>query len=129
MLYHKCTNISTCPEVASSNILNAGKIYNIEHWVPPPIVWIKYNTDTSKSKATQAIVISYVSRDTTGRFIHKNERKIENQPILVRILIAETLAIRNTLTRVIQEKYPKAIIKNDSLIAIQAINGKPKPPT
>lgn len=65
-LYNKT---STCSEVADSNILNAGKIYNIKRLVPPPIGWIRYNTNASKSTTVQVMVISYVNRDNTGRVI------------------------------------------------------------
>lgn len=68
-LYNKCTNLSTCSEVADSNILNAGKIYNIKRWVPPQIGWIRYNTEASKSITVQFMVISYVNRDNTWRVI------------------------------------------------------------
>lgn len=64
MLYNKCTNISNYPEVTGSNIMNAGKIYNIKQ-ERPPINWINYNTGASKFAATHVTIISI------GSLIHQ----------------------------------------------------------
>lgn len=64
-----------------------------------------------------------MSRDSTGRIIHKDGRKIGNLPLLV----AETLTTRTALKPAIQENYSRTIIESDSLTDIHAINGNPKP--
>lgn len=68
--------------------------------------------------------LQYVSRDDTKRIIHTYARKIGNLPVLM----SKTLAIWNSLKRVNQERYSKAIIESDSRITIHAVNGKSKPP-
>lgn len=66
----------------------------------------KCNTNASRPTVTQDTEISYASRDRTGRIIHTNERKIGDLPVLV----AETLAIQNTLKQANKGRYSKVII-------------------
>lgn len=52
-----CNNFASCSEATGSNQLDAGKSNNLKNWTPPPIGWVKYSMDASKSTANPIVTI------------------------------------------------------------------------
>lgn len=81
---------------------------------------MKFNTNAFKPRKYQKTFISYICRDSTVRIITKEGRSIRDIPVFLK----ETLVIRNAWIDVCNSKYSNVIIESDSVIVIQAINGK-----
>lgn len=82
-------------------------------WQPPPVGWLKWNTDASRIDKKRSTTISYVSRDSNGTILSAISRKIGNPNILV----AEVLAIREAIFGTIQRQMNRIIIESDCLVA------------
>lgn len=103
--------------------MNACKFYKVKHWDPPPVRWLKWNTDASKSGARRTSTISYALRDNTCHIQSHGERQIGDSLILV----AEPLAIPRWVVKIVQKHMSNVIVESDSLIVIQEINENIKP--
>ncbi|KAL3653752.1 hypothetical protein CASFOL_003433 [Castilleja foliolosa] len=88
-----------------------------QHWVPPPIDWIKINADSSfiKGKACAGVVI----RNTNGTLLHARTTLHS----CLDASAAEGYAILDACILLSKLKYKKAIIESDCLDAISFING------
>lgn len=76
---------------------NADHKYEIKHWNPPPIGWVKCNTIASKLEAGHIIMISYACKDNTCRVQYSSKNIIGGYPIL----LAETFAIGEAISVVV----------------------------
>lgn len=69
--YKKYTNLLNSSKVAGSDSLDEGKTYVHHNWTPPPVGWIKFNTNAAKSRLNQKTALIFVCRGITGRTIKK----------------------------------------------------------
>lgn len=86
-------------DVVGSEVKNASHTYKVKHWKPPPVGWLKWNTEASRLEARHTRTINYVSKDNTGRVHYSSEKMIGDYPIL----LAETLVIEEAVMVVIQK--------------------------
>lgn len=76
ILYNKSGNLDFIDEFVGSKVLDAGKIHKVKHWGPPPTGWLKWDTDASRIGAKRTSTISYVCKDSRGRIMFANGKKL-----------------------------------------------------
>lgn len=92
ILYDKGTNLNNLENTAGPEDINAGKIYKVKHWAPPPIGWL-WNTNASRIGAKCATMINYVCQDNPGQIQFARGRMIHDYPVFV----MGTLVIREAV--------------------------------
>lgn len=96
------------------------RLTNIVHvrWVPPPLNWVKLNTDGAAKSNPGISASGGVIRDFNGSWILGFYRNIG----FSNSLVAELVALKDGLSLIIEHKFSHVIVESDSLVACNLIS-------
>ncbi|CAN1239055.1 LINE-1 retrotransposable element ORF2 protein [Linum grandiflorum] len=80
-------------------------------WVPPPMGWIKINSDASTGRSGKGGAVGWVEKDARGHLFSSGARVYRG---LVNVETLEALGIRDALLWAIEKGLPKIILENDN---------------
>ncbi|KAK9983826.1 hypothetical protein SO802_033351 [Lithocarpus litseifolius] len=117
LIYHKLAEYSL---VRSSNVPpHSSVVASLHKWNPPPLGWIKLNTDAAIGKHSNAIAV--VARDHRGEVLKVWARSTPTcSP-----LSAEASAILWAIQLVKVENWPRIVIEGDAKNCFDPLSSSP----
>ncbi|KAK4718532.1 hypothetical protein R3W88_016870 [Solanum pinnatisectum] len=91
----------------------------VVRWFPPPIRWLKCNTDGASKGNPGLSSVAFCIRDHTGDLVVAIGKRIKDAPSLK----AEALAIKECLEYRHRMNYKKIILETDSWSLVQILEG------